>query len=150
MTTILGVTGSKRGPVSVEQAEAAHAILTHLDVNTVHHGDCEGVDAWAHDLAWAYGKNVVIHPPLNPAFRARRGFKPGTTIPQSRCVILPEKRYLDRNWDIADKCARLLTLPAEMEEQLRSGTWATVRHARRLRKVILIVYPDGTVTTEGR
>ena len=33
-------------------------------------------------------------------------------------------------------------------EQLRSGTWATVRHARKLKRPIVIINPDGTLLLE--
>jgi predicted Rossmann fold nucleotide-binding protein DprA/Smf involved in DNA uptake len=36
-----------------------------------------------------------------------------------------------------------------MEEELRSGTWATVRYARRIGRPITLLFPDGGVLREG-
>jgi bifunctional non-homologous end joining protein LigD len=36
-------------------------------------------------------------------------------------------------------------LPAEPEEQLRSGTWSTVRFAKKQGKPVFLILPDGTV-----
>lgn len=56
--------------------------------------------------------------------------------------------YLARNCVIVDEADILLACPKGPEEQ-RSGTWATVRYARKQNKRIVIVYPDGTITTEN-
>ena len=55
----------------------------------------------------------------------------------------PAKDYLVRNHDIVDVCDVLVATPGQKEEQIRSGTWATIRYARKIRKQIIIVYPDG-------
>ena len=57
--------------------------------------------------------------------------------------------YLERNRAIVDACDILIACPKGMQEEQRSGTWATVRYARRRDRPIVIVWPDGTVTREG-
>ena len=37
----------------------------------------------------------------------------------------------------------LIATPKEKEEQLRSGTWATIRYAKKTKKIVFLVYPDG-------
>lgn len=37
----------------------------------------------------------------------------------------------------------------EMNEQLRSGTWSTIRYARRVDIPRVIVYPDGSIVKEN-
>ena len=39
----------------------------------------------------------------------------------------------------------LVAAPKEDEEVVRSGTWATVRYARKAGRVVLVVRPDGTI-----
>lgn len=51
-----------------------------------------------------------------------------------------------RNQLMVDLADSLLAMPAGMEEELRSGTWATIRHARKRRKPIVFFWPDGSVT----
>jgi predicted Rossmann fold nucleotide-binding protein DprA/Smf involved in DNA uptake len=61
-------------------------------------------------------------------------------------VVHTPKAPLDRNRDIVDAAAVLIAAPKEMTETLRSGTWATVRYARKQGKQVWIVWPDGTVS----
>jgi len=52
---------------------------------------------------------------------------------------------LERNRAIVDETDILLAAPLESEEQLRSGTWATVRYARKQHKTVLVIFPNGIV-----
>jgi outer membrane protein insertion porin family len=62
-------------------------------------------------------------------------------------VITTTVTPLDRNRAIVDSCDVLIACPKGPEEQ-RSGTWATVRYARKQKKRIVIIWPDGEVTEE--
>jgi hypothetical protein len=53
-----------------------------------------------------------------------------------------------RNHDIVDETELLIACPGELAEAVRSGTWATVRYARKLGRPIVIFWPDGSVTGE--
>ena len=53
----------------------------------------------------------------------------------------PEKPYLERNHDIVDNSDVLIATPKESVEQIRSGTWATIRYAKKLNKPIMIMEP---------
>lgn len=55
---------------------------------------------------------------------------------------------LIRNRCIVDECNTLLACPKGPEER-RSGTWATVRYARKLGRPVVIFQPDGTVALES-
>lgn len=49
----------------------------------------------------------------------------------------PAKPYLERNKDIANEgIDGLIAAPSGWVEELRSGTWATVRYARKLKRTI--------------
>lgn len=101
----------------------------------LHHGDCVGADAGAHGIAYDLGCKIVIHPPANPTKRAMcRG------ADEER----PSAGYLDRNRDIVRETERLIAAPATATEELRSGTWSTVRYARKLGRPIWIIWPDGS------
>lgn len=58
--------------------------------------------------------------------------------------MLPVKKPLDRNRDIVEAAEVLIACPDGPERQ-RSGTWATIRHALRVGKPVVIVWPDGRV-----
>jgi predicted Rossmann fold nucleotide-binding protein DprA/Smf involved in DNA uptake len=42
----------------------------------------------------------------------------------------------------------LIACPQTLKEEIRSGTWTTVRIARRLGRVIWLVYPNGAIVIE--
>jgi hypothetical protein len=127
---IVGFTGTIEG-MSERQLTALRVHLMAVEPNSeFHHGDCLGADEEAHEIAHELGFLIVIHPPLNKSKRAfcTRAFQ-----------VLKPKQYLERNHDIVDACQVLFAAPKTDEEELRSGTWATVRYARKMNKQRLIL-----------
>jgi len=100
----------------------------------VHHGDCIGADADFHQLSRSENIRVVIHPPVKDVNRA---FCNGD-------VVLPPKPYITRDDDIIDAVDVMIATPKEYNMILRSGTWTTVRHARKKGKTVFVILPDGT------
>jgi hypothetical protein len=117
----VGFTGSRNGEMPDPQADAVLRYLAGFC--TLHHGDCIGRDAHAHRLARQLGMLVEIHPPIYGSLRAF-------------CAA-----------DYANKPRRFLTRN-RFEEQLRSGTWATVRYAQQMGKRVIVVFPDGSVSLQ--
>ncbi len=136
----IGITGSRLTP-SKEQSAALYGLMKQMQGLSaeVHHGCCLGADATAHDLAVQFGLEIVAHPPDDH----KHVYGMALTVPRS----MPEKPYLLRNRAIVDACDRLYAVPSG-PERLRSGTWATVRYARKLRKPITILWANGEVTEE--
>lgn len=117
--------------MTLAQARALYRYLRGMECETLHHGDCIGSDETAHYIAKALGCRIVIHPPSNPKKRARcEGDE-----------MRGEKPYLNRNCDIVDESEYLVATPKERQEMVYSGTWSTVRHARRTKKPINVIYP---------
>lgn len=128
----IGFTGTRRGMTQAQKC-LFRQILTDIGCSTFSHGDCIGADADAHDIADDEGLPIIIHPPENSS---KRAFKTAT-------IIMPERPYLVRNHAIVDTSHHLIACPGECEEQLRSGTWATVRYARKVKCPLTIIFPDG-------
>ena len=97
----------------------------------LHHGDAVGADAEAHDIAVELDCGIVIHPPDDVRQRA---FK-------IAALNRAPRPYLDRNKVIVRETSFLIAAPAMEIEQLRSGTWSTVRYARRLGWPIHLLAP---------
>lgn len=137
----LGFTGTQIG-LSHKQKDTLRHILKkfrHLEIK-LRHGDCIGADAEANTIAREEGFKTVAHPPTNDKKRAF-------------CEVdktLPEKDYLVRNHDIVNCSKLLIACPRGIQETVRSGTWATVRYARKVGKDIIIIYFDGTIRKEIR
>lgn len=88
---------------------------------TFHHGDCVGKDEAAAKLARELGYVIVSHPATGTKLRA---YVPADELREP----LPP---LERNRVIVDSCLVLLAVP-DGAELPRSGTWSTVRYARRV------------------
>lgn len=134
----IGFTGTQQG-MTEDQKTAVREFLVDFVSAEFHHGDCVGADAEAHAIALALGADIVIHP---PEVGAKRAFLPASAYRDA-------KPYLLRNQDIVDETEILLATPKGMTEERRSGTWATVRYARRTGRPLYIVFPDGSARTEG-
>jgi hypothetical protein len=135
----VGFTGSGDGCTVAQLAELAR-LLASFRITRFRHGDCAGADAIAHGIVLTLPDppDIEIHPPLN---ESKRAFCQGWT------VMHDPKEYLDRDDDIARSCDLLIATPDSPDEQLRSGTWATVRYARKHRKLVIRVNPDGSTRT---
>lgn len=143
-----------------------------------HHGCCIGADAQAHKIAVSLGfvkasedKHIVLWPPINTSKMAFDCIK-------EAYIIKPSAEYLARNWSIAGRAGQdlcftgtqngmtieqgrqvldlikggdtigLIATPAGFQEEQRSGTWATIRYARKMNHHIYIVYSNGHVREE--
>ncbi len=134
---IVGFTGTQEG-MTPAQIATLYTLLRDLSPEELHHGDCIGADAEAHAEARRTKSPpfIVGHPPIKPDKRA-----------WCECdLLLPEEDYLARNRKIVDVCFLLIATPKEFEEQQRSGTWSTVRYAKKTGKQFVIILPDGTTT----
>ena len=77
-------------------------------------------------------KKIMIHiyPPNDPKFRA---FNKGD-------ILMDEKPYLQKNLDIVKNSSILIGCPIDKnKEQLRSGTWSTIRKAKKHKLIIYIL-----------
>jgi hypothetical protein len=126
----IGFTGNRYG-LRQDQKTQIEALLDKYNHITVSHGDCVGSDTDFHQLCISYKythpeKKITVHiyPPDNPRLR---GFNKGD-------VVMPEKPYLQRNMDIIKNCDLLIACPVDKnKEEQRSGTWSTIRQARKLK-----------------
>jgi len=133
--TTLGFASTRSG-ITVDQMDMIYRVIEEYGVTELHHGDCKGADSLAHIAALCKRVPVVIHPPNIDDDRA---FCTGCR------TIMSPKPYIERDHNIVNACDLLLACPYETGEILRSGTWATVRYAKRLGKEVIVALPDGRV-----
>lgn len=131
---VMGFTGT-RFALTSQQNDMLLLIVEALQPPEVHHGDCVGADAAFHCFVTARVPEslIIIHPPIIPKYRAycRPTFY----------GLIPEKNDIERNHDIVNACDILFATPRTTYEQLRSGTWATVRYARSIGKPTVVILP---------
>lgn len=129
---IIGFTGTQWG-MTTRQKYVVTMILTRFVATKVHRGDRIGADDQFDSIARALNFYIVVHPSVNPKKQAR-------VVDDDKTTYLTPKSYKNRDHDIVDACSLLVAAP-KSSERLRSGTWSTVRYARKRRKSIIIVEP---------
>jgi len=139
---ILAFTGSRSG-LTPHQAAALEALLESLEgLTALHHGCCLGADEDCALLLAQINPSVLqVGHPCNLLAQVSQ---------QALAVcrqVLPVRPPLNRNHDLVDAAQLLIACP-DGPERLHSGTWATVRHARKQGKPIHLLWPDGTGTQE--
>jgi hypothetical protein len=138
----VGFTGTRDGMADAQFVRFRQC-FSESHAGEFHHGCCVGADEDAAlQIADSYALLVKIvgHPSdiasLTSAEAVRRSHQ-----------TLPARPALERNRDIVDACDLLIACPKGPEER-RSGTWATIRYARKVGRPVVIVWPDGTSTEE--
>lgn len=129
---IIGFTGSRDG-MSYAQVVAIYTLLQEHKPDKVAHGDCVGADKDFHSIAEYLKIRVKGYPPINPKLRAF-----------TECdELAEEKEYLVRNKDIVNESDLLIATPKEYSEQWQGGTWSSVRYAKKQKKPVIVVWPNG-------
>jgi hypothetical protein len=132
----IGFTGTRHG-MSEEQIEAFKNLIKSKESDEFHHGMCVGSDKQSHEIVKEAGIKVVGHPPSFRKFMA-----------ECDCdIFMKPHDYLTRNKNIVDETDMLIATP-DCKEKVRSGTWSTVRYARKKHKKIYIIHKNGRVTIE--
>jgi hypothetical protein len=133
----LGMTGNRYG-IEAQALTVLIKLLNARSISEVHHGDCVGADEAFHNEAIKLKLKVIVHPPDKKTLRA---FCDGSEIRE-------EKPYIKRNHDIVDESDILFAFPSSDIEYVESGTWATIRYARKKKKPVLIILPNGIIKKE--
>jgi len=132
-----GMTGTQYG-LTTAQFDAAVELVSSL-TGDFHHGDCIGADLSLAEIATELKLNVIAHPPEKSDKRA---------FHKSHAILDPLP-YLERDYKIVDAVDLMFAFPKGFNEERRSGTWTTIRYARKRKKPLVIVWPDGTMTSEN-
>lgn len=132
----VGFTATQEGMSGAQKITLRETLLK-LTPDELHHGDCVGGDEECDKIARSLGVAVVIHPPTNSSKRAFCA-QPGD-------VVWEPAPYLERNGDIVESSTVLIAAPRRDVEELRSGTWSTVRKARRSGRRVFVLARDGGV-----
>lgn len=119
----VGFTGTRDG-MTQRQKEALVLKLMELGPTEFHHGDCKGADEEAHDIVREFFPDckITVWP---PRIAFQRAYKTGD-------VMMGEMDYIPRDEKIVDSTEVLVGAPRVTDyEEKRSGSWYTIRYARR-------------------
>lgn len=141
---ILGVTGTRSGP-TVAQHAAFSRFMRRCPPEAFVHGGASGWDVLAHMIVANLRPSVPIdiYPAdgqICPAWNFI-GW-PGNT------TVYPEAPPLERNRVITERIHWLIAVPRQDAEELRSGTWSTVRYAREIGCPVYLIRSDGTIVRD--
>lgn len=122
----LGFTGTQIGMSAQQLCTMRDWFIANI-VEEFHHGDCIGADYDAHLLVRSWTGlhrlcEIVGHPPKDASKRAF------ARVDRE----LPPEDYLVRNRAIVDSVDLLIAAPRTDREELRAGTWATIRYGRKV------------------
>ena len=126
---------------SDDQKDRVKEILSQKRPKELHHGDRSGEEAEIHEIAKNVGGiEIHVHPPIS---RIGRAYATGEKM-------YPPKESATQLRDIVDPVTILLVCPKEYDGDGATGEpWAAVRYARKKKKNIYIILPDGTLEKEG-
>jgi hypothetical protein len=103
------------------------------------------MEAVRQKLIGHYGPNppcrirIICHPgviannPTDTRFRAFTDFND---------EVRASKPFIARDHDIVDETDEMVATPLTREEQVQSGTWTTVRYAKKKKKPVNIINPE--------
>lgn len=142
----IGFTGSSEPLPAFQIATLQKSIIKYTEAKEceVHNGCCINGDEVCRDLVLEFAPHakLVYHPPDNSykmfKYSLRKGDEQRKPLP-----------YLKRNLGIVAESNFLIATPKTVKEELRSGTWSTVRYARIAEIPILLIFPNGSTRLEG-
>jgi len=135
----ISFTGTRKGMTERQKSELSVLLIGLAPAlygvkNYFTHGGAHGADTDAHEIAMLNNCEVFIMPGSESqslywfdTMRFRNCYSP--------------KPYLERNRDIVEDGEILIAAPKSLIEEIRSGTWATIRYARKMGKPIIILDP---------
>lgn len=141
---VIGFTGTRNG-MTDRQKRTVRSILEEIGPRWGHHGDCIGADNDFDEIC----EDLDI---LRHAWPGHD--KDGRQKSRAHCrseIIEEPRPYLIRDRIIVVQGVDgLIATPKGRKEELRSGTWTTVRMARNLGRKRWVVFPDGTISDRER
>lgn len=145
---IVSFTGSQSGMTNFQMRELKKKLIS-IGITELVHGDCVGSDLLANEIAREIGvKFFYLFPSV---FNAKRAFCFPPDGPRDTWIEYADTginyklhtpmKPLERNKLIIEQSPLLLATPKEFAHTLRSGTWATIRYAWKLKKDVIIIPP---------
>lgn len=139
---IVGFTGTRQGMTGEQKFEVAR-LLRYLNPSIVLHGCCVGADRIFHRIVLS----SVSHTVVIEGFPGDNEQK--TWAERNGVESNPIHPYLERNKIIAKRSDIMIVTPKGEKEELRSGTWATIRCRKKTGLLLYIVEPSGSCISFG-
>lgn len=134
----LGFTGPRIGMTTQQFSTLVNQIvILGMSVKSFHHGCCIGADEVASLVAKELNIPLIVgHPPIKEDYKSKAYYADREEKP---------KDYLTRDRDIVNASTLLLATPSGYVSKSSSGTWYTIRYAKKIGKEVKIILPDGKI-----
>lgn len=138
----VGFTGTRKGMTN-RQKKTLYLIMIDIEPIEFTHGGCYGADSEAHEIIHEIitpeEERIHIYPGNQNQYTIWKKYKRTDFLDYITLhEIMP---YLKRNKKIVDSSNILAAAPSSLKEETRSGTWTTIRYARKQGKPIIILDP---------
>jgi hypothetical protein len=151
----IGITGTRNPLTDAQRHTLGLMLMTIMHrvprMRAIHHGCATGADEYAHQITLTIpGSDIYGHPGYG-ANKRQPYLMP--IVPEQFTILYPAKTYRERNLDIVTYSRLLIACPAYPEQDARSarsGTWQTVRFARKVPIPVLLVIPNGGIIHDDR
>lgn len=137
---IVGFTGTRLGLLR-PQHESLKRFMRKLAPTRFVHGDGGHADALAHQIAESIGCYIEIFPSDIAGHVTYFGSS-------TNCEVFERMPPLARDRLMVRLIHGLIACPRTDKEELRSGTWATVRYAREIGLPIYIIRGNGSIVRD--
>ena len=136
-----GFTGTRKG-MTLQQGQYTRLAVRHGKPAIVRHGGAHGADMefhalWREELPRRFADVWTADAKQAKMFDG-----------QDNVSVNPVMDPLHRDEEIVRRSKFLIACPHTQKEELRSGTWTTIRRARKIDIPILIVWPDGVMSLD--
>ncbi len=148
----IGFIGTLKG-FNEKQSETYTGLLRKFrqkyDYIEYHSGDCKGGDELSFSMIIKYeiADKIEIHPPGADHIRINLLNNEKYKLPSDiKTKIRDTRPFSEIPIDITEQCDALIVLPNDTSERSESDLWRAVRYARKSKKNIFIIYPNGKAT----
>lgn len=146
----IGITGSRNVPTDKQEFSLGIIMNTLARDQSgpveLHHGMCVGTDECAHYIGAVIPRMSIIgHPGYGKNKQSPYRMKAGHDF---FSLVLPALPYAERNRAIVEVSGVILACPEYPEHDprsLRSGTWQTIRIAKRAHIPVIVIPPSGVI-----
>jgi hypothetical protein len=138
--TKIGFTGTRFGMSEKQVKDIISVFLWAVEVRQIDHGMCVGADVAFHEIIRKIDPNRIIRIIGHPT--SEKYVRKELLALDLECDEVREAKHpLERNHDIVDQTDFMIAAPFTESEVLRSGTWSTIRYARKQGKEVYIFTP---------
>jgi len=133
-------TGTRTGVTPEQHKALSDLVLSVLyDIDEIRHGGAAGADTQFHSICIHHGVEERVHVYPSNLWGAKAAL---SRLDGTLWTAHPAADPISRNHLIVALSDHLIAAPAG-PEITRSGTWSTVRYARKVKRPITLVWPDG-------